>query len=97
MNPMVVRKVYFNTLLDIVKNIVILHPAQDARNTRYIRLEETTFNLSKEVEEHSQVVTAHKLSQYLNTKYSVQLDESVECWFDWFIEDRVNELEGMLQ
>ena len=86
MKPMIVRKVYFSTLLDVLNNIVILNPAQEGKNIRYVQLEENAFTLSIEVEMHTQVVTAHKLSQYLNPKYSVRLDESVECWFDWLTE-----------
>lgn len=96
MNPMIVKKVYFNTLADIIKNIVILTPVEDVKKVRYVRLEENTFVLSREVAEHTQVVTAHKLSQYLNPKYSVRLDDSVECWLDWFIEPKVKELERTL-
>lgn len=96
MNPLLVKKVYFNTLHDVVKSIVTLTPAQEAKSVRYVRLEEATFLLSKEVDMHTQVVTAHKLSQYLNPKYSVRLDESVECWLDWLIEPRVKELERTL-
>lgn len=93
MNPLQVKKVYFNTLSNVINSLVLVTPPDAEKNVRYIRLEENPFVLSTEVDQHTQVVTAHKLSQYLNPKYSVRLDESVECWLDWFIESGEERLE----
>ena len=93
---MIVKKTYFDTLADVVKSIVTLTPAQEAKPIRYVRLEENKFVLTKEIDMHTQVVTAHKLSQYLNPKYSVRLDDSVECWFDWLLDGNINELEAIV-
>lgn len=96
MNPLFIKRVYFSTLIDVVNSINLLTPVSEENVKRYVRLEEATFSLSKEVELHAQVVTAHKLSQYLNPKYSVKLEDAVECWLDWLIEPKLNEIERTL-
>lgn len=92
MNEVLIRKIYFNMLYEVINSITILHPIKTDKPVRYVRLEENMFILTEEIQKPAQVVTAHRLSQYINNKYSVRLDNSVECWLDWLIFDRLEEI-----
>lgn len=90
-------KTSLDTILSLGKNICILDLVErSVKDVAYVRLKPQPFELSEEIEYHTRVVTAHKLSQYVNKIHSVQLEEDVETWLDILIADDIANKERIM-
>lgn len=86
------------TILSIGKNICALDPVQsEAEKVAYVKLQEQPFELSEEIEYYTQIVTAHKLSQYVNRIHTIRLEEDIETWLDVLIASDIADRERIMK
>lgn len=84
------------TLLDTLDSINILDKVEEPKVNNYIHLVDEPFVLSENIERFAKVVTAHKLSQYVNRIISVKLEDDITTWLDLLIESDIKERERIL-
>lgn len=84
------------TLINTLDSINILDKVEQPKTNHYVHLEEEPFILSENIERYSKVVTAHKLSQYVNKITTVKLEDDIVTWFDLLIENDVKQIERIL-
>lgn len=96
MDILSVYSVINGTLLDTLESINILDKVEQPKTNNYVHLEEEPFVLSENIERYSKVVTAHKLSQYVNKITTVKLDDDITTWLDWLIEPDIKQRERIL-
>lgn len=84
------------TLLDTIDSINILEKVEEPKVNNYIHLVDEPFILSENIERFSKVVTAHKLSQYVNKIHSVKLDDDITTWLDLLVDSDIKERERIL-
>lgn len=65
------------SLLDVVSSVNRLTPVSDPEVVESIRVEESDFVISEEIEARCQVVTAHNLYQYKNQFHSMHMQEDI--------------------
>lgn len=79
------------SILSIGRSINILDTVDGTTEpVAYVKLKEQPFIVSEEVEYFTNVVTAHKLSQYKNKIHTITLEENIETWLDALIEDDIS-------
>lgn len=91
-----VYSVINKTLIDTLDSVNILDKVEESKVNGYIHLVEEPFVLSANIERHTKIVTAHKLSQYVNKIHSVKLEDDIETWLDLLIDSDIKERERIL-
>lgn len=91
-----VYRVSSRTILSLGQNILALTLVENEKPEAYIRLENQPFVLSDDIEYHTKVVTAHKLSQYVNRIHKIRLEDDIETWLDILIQDDIEDRERII-
>lgn len=90
MDILKVYEVKLDTILKAAKSLEVLTELDvPEKDIDYVHLQPQSFVLSDKIEYYTNVVTAHKLSQYKNRLYSIKLKESIDVWLDILIQEDI--------
>ena len=80
-------------MIDTIERVNVLTKVELPPKRKYQPVRPSPYLLTKEAEEYQQVVTAHKLSQYIHRIHHIQIKDNLTTWLDLLIEDVVKKKE----
>lgn len=78
-----------------VSSLELVEPPE--KRVAFVRLEKQPFELSEDIEYYTNVVTAHKLTQYRNKIHNIKLEEDVKTWLDVLVVNDKKERERIMK
>lgn len=69
-------------IIDLLESFITVEEVSDYEASEQIRLEDTVFLLTEDLNRVTAAVTAHNLEEYRNPLYRIKLTQDVKCWLD---------------